>query len=81
MEYPNLYKFYELTRQGSHYALEFASLKSPFDRYYVFSLPIVFLAIYIGGKAHKDMTQKHFDRYVDVALIGMGAILIIRPLL
>jgi uncharacterized membrane protein YfcA len=47
-------------------------------RYYLFSLPIVFLAIYIGGKAHKAMTQKHFDRYVNVALICMGAVLILR---
>lgn len=50
-------------------------------KYYVFSLPIVFLAIYVGGKAHKAMTQKHFDRYVNAALIFMGAVLIIRPLL
>ncbi len=49
-------------------------------KYYVFSLPVVFLAIYVGGKAHKAMTQKHFDRYVNAALILMGAFLIIRPL-
>ena len=49
-------------------------------KYYIFSLPTVFLAIYVGGKAHKAMTQKHFDRYVNAALIVMGTVLIIRPL-
>ena len=47
---------------------------------YIFSLPVVFLAIFIGGKAHEAMTQKHFDRYVNAALICMGAVLLIRPL-
>ena len=50
-------------------------------RYYLFSLPVVFLAIFIGGKAHGAMTQKHFERYVNIALICMGAVLIIRPLI
>lgn len=45
---------------------------------YLFSLPVVFLAIYVGGKAHRSMTQKHFERYVDFALICMGIILIWR---
>jgi uncharacterized membrane protein YfcA len=47
-------------------------------RYYILSLPIVFLAIYIGGKAHNAMTQKHFDRLVNAALLCMGVVLIIR---
>ena len=47
-------------------------------KYYILSLPIVFLAIYIGGKAHESMTQKHFDRFVNAALIFMGLVLIIR---
>lgn len=47
-------------------------------KYYLFALPVVFLAIYIGEKAHLSMTQKHFDRYVNVALICMGAVLIVR---
>jgi uncharacterized membrane protein YfcA len=47
-------------------------------KYYILSLPIVFLAIYIGGKAHKTMTQKHFDRLVNAALLCMGVVLIIR---
>jgi len=50
-------------------------------KYYILSLPIVFLAIYIGGKAHKAMTQKHFERFVNAALICMGAVLIIRSVL
>ena len=47
-------------------------------KYYILSLPIVFLAIYIGGKAHESMTHKHFDRFVHAALIFMGLVLIIR---
>lgn len=47
-------------------------------QYYILSLPVVFLAIYVGGKTHKSMMQKHFDRYVNMALICMGAVLIIR---
>jgi uncharacterized membrane protein YfcA len=50
-------------------------------RYYILSLPIVFFAIYIGGKAHRAMTQRHFDRFVNAALICMGAALIIRSAL
>jgi uncharacterized membrane protein YfcA len=46
--------------------------------YYILSLPVVLLAIYIGGKAHRSMTQKHFDRFVNAALICMGAVLIFR---
>jgi uncharacterized membrane protein YfcA len=49
-------------------------------KYYILSLPIVFLAIYVGGKAHKSMTQKHFDQYVNIALICMGMVLIMRLL-
>lgn len=47
-------------------------------RYYVLSLPTVFSAIYLGGKAHNAMAQKHFDRFVNIALICMGAALIMR---
>jgi uncharacterized membrane protein YfcA len=47
-------------------------------KYYILSLPIVFLAIYIGGKAHTSMAQKHFDRFVNAALIFMGVVLIMR---
>jgi uncharacterized membrane protein YfcA len=47
-------------------------------RYYFISLPIVFLAIYLGGKAHTSMSKKHFDQYVNIALICMGAALIMR---
>lgn len=47
-------------------------------KYYILSLPVVFLAIYIGGKAHQSMTQKHFDRFVNAALILMGTVLIFR---
>jgi uncharacterized membrane protein YfcA len=50
-------------------------------KYYFLSLPIIFLAIYIGGKAHKAMTQRHFDRYVNLALICMGVVLILRSIL
>ncbi len=47
-------------------------------KYYILSLPIVLLAIYIGGKAHRSMTQKRFDRFVNGALICMGVVLIMH---
>jgi len=47
-------------------------------RYYIFALPIIFLAVYLGGKAHRAMTQNHFDRFVNAALVCMGAALILR---
>lgn len=49
--------------------------------YYAVALPVVFLAIFLGGKAHKSLSQTHFDRYVHIALIGMGLMLVIRVLI
>jgi uncharacterized membrane protein YfcA len=50
-------------------------------RCYIFSLPVVFLAIFIGGKAHKALTQKNLDRFVYAALICLGVVLILRSML
>jgi uncharacterized membrane protein YfcA len=48
--------------------------------YYATALPAVFLAIFLGGKVHKSLSQTHFDRYVHIALIAMGIILVVRAL-
>ena len=48
--------------------------------YYVIALPAIFLAIFLGGKVHKSLSQTHFDRYVHIALIAMGTMLVIRAL-
>jgi len=49
--------------------------------YFVFSLPLVFLAIFLGGKVHNSLSQTHFDRYVHIALTTLGLMLILRAAL
>jgi len=49
--------------------------------YYALALPSVFLAIFLGGKAHQSLSLKHFDRYVHIALVAMGLMLVIRALI
>jgi uncharacterized membrane protein YfcA len=46
--------------------------------YYAMALPVVFLAIFLGGRVHRSLSQAHFDRYVHMALIAMGLMLVIR---
>jgi len=48
--------------------------------YYAMALPAVFFAIFLGGKVHKSLSLTHFDRYVHIALMAMGMMLIIRAL-
>jgi uncharacterized membrane protein YfcA len=50
-------------------------------KFYIFSLPAIFLAIYAGGRAHRSMSQKKFERTVNFALVCMGSVLIWRSLI
>ena len=43
-----------------------------------YSLPIVFLAIGIGGKLHSAIPQTIFLRYVNIALLLIGLVLCVR---
>lgn len=49
--------------------------------FYAIALPAIFLAIFLGGKVHKTLSQTHFDRYVYIALIAMGLMLILRAVI
>jgi hypothetical protein len=49
--------------------------------YYAVALPAVFLAIFLGGKVHQSLSKTHFDRYIHIALIAMGIMLVTRAFL
>ena len=44
-------------------------------RFYVTSLPLVLVAIFLGGKLHRFIPQGRFDGYVNVGLLIMGLLL------
>ncbi|RLD00251.1 MAG: sulfite exporter TauE/SafE family protein [Chloroflexi bacterium] len=47
---------------------------------YFISLPVVFLAILLGGKLNSSIPTGKFDRYIHVALIIIGTILLINSI-
>jgi uncharacterized membrane protein YfcA len=47
---------------------------------YSLALPIVFLAIYLGGRLNVRMSRERFTRGINIALMLMGAMLCIRSL-
>ena len=47
-------------------------------QYFVLSLPLICLAIYLGGRLHSSMSQTHFTRYVNMALLLIGIFLCVR---
>jgi hypothetical protein len=49
--------------------------------FFAIALPVIFFAIFLGGKVHKSLSQTHFDRYVHIALIAMGLMLVFRALI
>ena len=44
-------------------------------RFYVTSLPLILAAIFLGSRLNRFIPQGQFDRYVNVALLGMGILL------
>ena len=44
-------------------------------RFYVTSLPLIFLAIFLGGRLNRFIPQGQFDGYVNVGLLVMGFLL------
>ena len=44
-------------------------------RFYVASIPLILVAIFLGGKLHKFIPQRQFDGYVNVGLLIMGCLL------
>jgi uncharacterized membrane protein YfcA len=47
-------------------------------QYFVLSLPLVCLAIYLGGRLHTSISQVYFTRYVNMVLLLIGVFLCIR---
>lgn len=45
---------------------------------FVLSLPLICLAIYLGGRLHSSISQVHFTRYVNMALLLIGVFLCVR---
>ena len=48
--------------------------------YYAWSLPLVLLAIFLGGKFHHQIPAGKFDKYIYFCLIILGVILLINTL-
>lgn len=46
-------------------------------RLYVTSLPLILVAIWLGGKLNRSIPQGQFDGYVNVALVIMGILLLL----
>ena len=47
---------------------------------YLSSLPLIFLAVYIGRKVHMSFAPHRFDRIISTVLLLMGLLLLIRVL-
>lgn len=47
---------------------------------YVLALPVVLLAVYLGGKANRSLPQEQFKKYIYSILIIMGLILVWKSL-
>ncbi len=47
-------------------------------QYFALSLPLVGLAIYLGGRLHASISQARFTRYVNIALLLVGIVLCIK---
>jgi hypothetical protein len=44
------------------------------------SLPVVFLAVFLGQRLHASLSRERFTRYVNIALMVIGGILCLRSL-
>ncbi len=47
-------------------------------QYFALSLPLIGLAIYLGGRLHASISQPHFTRYINLALLIIGVVLCIK---
>ncbi|MGZ7066262.1 MAG: TSUP family transporter, partial [Candidatus Aminicenantales bacterium] len=47
-------------------------------RLFVFSLPAVFLGVWLGGKMNRRVPEKQFRRIVYASLVLMGGFLVLR---
>jgi len=49
-------------------------------RFYALSLPIVLVAILLGGRLSKSIPKGKFDRYVHMFLIAVGVVLFLNSI-
>lgn len=49
-------------------------------KHYAIALPLVLLAIFLGGKFHHAASAERFDKYVNTTIVLMGLLLILRVL-
>lgn len=47
-------------------------------QYFILSLPLICLAIYLGGRLHTSISHVYFTRYVNIALLLIGLFLCVR---
>jgi uncharacterized membrane protein YfcA len=47
-------------------------------QYFVLSLPLICLAIYLGGRLHASISPARFARYINMALLIIGVVLCVR---
>jgi uncharacterized membrane protein YfcA len=50
-------------------------------RYFVFCLPALVMAIWLGNRLHRNIPQAHFDRSIHLLLILIGAALLLQTVL
>jgi uncharacterized membrane protein YfcA len=48
------------------------------SRFYVLSLPAVFVAVFLGKIVHRRMNTRQFELYVHAGLIAIGAVLLLQ---
>ena len=46
--------------------------------YFLLSLPLILLSIWIGNRLNRTIPQGHFDRYIHIILVLVGALLFIQ---
>jgi uncharacterized protein len=53
-------------------------ITSQIMQYFLLSLPLICLAIYLGGRLYTSISQVYFTRYVNLALLLIGLFLCVR---
>lgn len=49
--------------------------------YFLLSLPLVLLSLWIGNRINRSIPQGHFDRYIHILLILVGTLLFVQTVL
>ena len=49
--------------------------------YFLLSLPLILLSIWIGNRLNRTIPQGHFDRYIHIILVLVGALLFVQTVI